>query len=88
MGENDKYRKCNSKSLQYVIYWITPTQTLNADQNINIITISVFTDDTARPEVKKRFYANSQDPGFIGSVKEPKVSLCPSVCLSVRHKFV
>ena len=64
MGENDKYRKCNSKSLQYVIYWITPTQTLNADQNINIITISVFTDDTARPEVKKRFYANSQDPGL------------------------
>ena len=25
---------------------------------------------------------------FFGSVKEPKESLCPSVCLSVWHKFV
>ena len=46
-----------------MIYWITPTQTLNAYQNININTISVFTEDT-QTWSKERFYANSQDPGF------------------------
>ena len=43
----------------------TPTQTLNADQNIKISTHFLFSLMIPRPEVKRTFYANSQDPGFI-----------------------